>query len=187
MSRTYYDDLGFFLTAASTDLRDAFSASFIVDFCQSLFEANRLKFRTNPANTFHSRALIGTRDLALHDIGEQLRQFPEGHPLRKLEYSRDIMNHRDYIGHRRLKITPWKWPRMQEFADKGRGDLDLKGALVWRFWNGLFRSRRACWRGRAMERKRSRPFASLSRVGDRGSLHPGLLHRHWGVAQSNSY
>jgi hypothetical protein len=64
--------------------------------------------------------------------------------------------------------------------------LDLKGALVWRFWNRLFEAAESAGETERWAEKKP-AFGVYPELETAAHSILVYFHRHWGVAQSNSY
>ena len=123
--------------ATETECQTALRASLLLLFSDAFFYANKARYRQNPANTLHYRALHDMHELAIHDIGEQIKRLLDNHPAKALPHAKDLVDHRHYIAHHKMKTSNWDKPRMQIFADEGRGEADFKPSMVWKFWTAL--------------------------------------------------
>ncbi|HEU4407727.1 MAG TPA: hypothetical protein VFS43_20855 [Polyangiaceae bacterium] len=125
-------DLALFIAHHVSNAMEASYVMYVADawFHQFDEEQRRARFRTNPANTLHHRALSALEERSVVSIAETLkdpnRLFPVSSVIRRQS---DLYLHRHALSHP-MNLT-WRDPSMQAFAQAKRPDGDWRPALVW--------------------------------------------------------
>lgn len=124
------DDLEMVALFASSPVRSALRASYVMRAASAFFNLDITQFGTNPANTLAYQSLRALEAQALVELAELLRDEHNIHPVARTIRGRDqLLLHRDMIGH--PMTVRWRRADRQQFADDGHQWSPVRSGLIW--------------------------------------------------------